>query len=347
MSKTQKKDTEPWVAKYRPKTVDDVSYQEDVISALKKSLNTGNLPHLLFYGPPGTGKTSTILAIAMDIYGPELMKQRVLELNASDERGIEVVRTKIKNFAGFTVNKTTTGTGNPGATFKLIILDEADSMTADAQAALRRTIETTSKTTRFCLLCNYISRIIDPLASRCAKFRFKPLDTDATIERLKFISQQEGIKCEESVYQAIQTVSDGDMRKAITYLQSAFRFFGNKITDDVIYNIAGSLPPQLIKQLVDCCKKNSFDRLQSMVQSIISQGYPVSQVISQLFDYILTTKDLNQSQKSHITMKIGNVDRNLIDGSEEFLQLFDLSSYIMKQLNNNSTSTNGDDMLIG
>ncbi|EGC28646.1 replication factor C subunit [Dictyostelium purpureum] len=339
---SKKERSEPWVSKYRPKTMDDVSYQDDVVSALKKSLSTGNLPHLLFYGPPGTGKTSTILAIAMDIYGPELIKQRVLELNASDERGIEIVRTKIKNFAGFTVNKTVSNGNNAGATFKLIILDEADSMTSDAQAALRRTIETTSKTTRFCLLCNYISRIIDPLASRCAKFRFKPLDSEATIERLKYISIQEGIKCTDSVYQAIQTVSDGDMRKAITYLQSAFRFYGNKLTEDTIYNISGTLSPLIITSLIKSCKSNSFKDLQSTVQSIISQGYPVSQVVSQLFDFVLSDSKFNDKQKSLISMKIGNVDRNLIDGSEEFLQLLDLSSYIMKLLNN---SNDNDEMI--
>ncbi|KAF2076353.1 hypothetical protein CYY_002359 [Polysphondylium violaceum] len=333
-------ETEQWVSKYRPKKVDELAHQEEVVSALKSSLKSGNLPHLLFYGPPGTGKTSAVLAVANEIYGPELIKDRVLELNASDERGIEIVRTKIKNFANFAVNKSSGSNGAPGASFKLIILDEADSMTIDAQAALRRTIENTSKNTRFCLLCNYISKIIDPLASRCAKFRFKPLEETAMIDRLKYISKEEGVNCKDQVYSAIQQVSDGDMRKAITYLQSSFRFFGNNITEQSIYDISGTLPPSLIKQYIDTCKSNSFDKLQSMVQNLINQGYPASQVITQLFDYVVLYKGMNDKQKALVTIKLGQVDKCLTDGSDEYLQLLDLASYIMKQL----TASNGMDL---
>eukprot|EP01132_Coremiostelium_polycephalum_P001156 gene1156-1466_t len=329
------KQSEPWVSKYRPKTVDEVAHQEEVVTALKKALSTGNLPHLLFYGPPGTGKTSTILAVAMDIYGPELFKDRVLELNASDERGIDVVRTKIKNFANFAVNRTNTnGKGGAESTFKLIILDEADSMTMEAQSALRRTIEATSKTTRFCLLCNYISRIIDPLSSRCAKFRFKPLDNDTMVDRLQFISEQENFKCSPQVFNAIQSVSGGDMRKAITFLQTAYRFYGNNLTPTTIYNISGTIEPNLIEQFVNTCKMNSFEKLQEMVQRFISLGYPASQVINQLFDYFVleNSSQFSDKQLAEITMKIGSVDKKLVDGAEEFLQLFDIASFIMKQL---------------
>eukprot|EP01133_Synstelium_polycarpum_P017512 gene17512-20892_t len=315
----------------RPKTVDEVAHQDEVVKALKKSLETGNLPHLLFYGPPGTGKTSTILAIAMDLYGPAMMKDRVLELNASDERGIDIVRTKIKNFASFSVNQSLMQNGQQGACFKLIILDEADSMTHDAQAALRRTIESTSKTTRFCLLCNYITKIIEPLASRCAKFRFKPLDNSTMMDRLRSISLQERVKVDDAVLNAIHKVSEGDMRKAITYLQSSHRFYGASLSEDSIYNISGTVPPKLIDQFLTVCRSNSFDKLQTFVQQLIAQGYPASQVISQMFDHVVVAGNITNKQKGMITMKIGEIDRRLVDGSEEFIQLFDLGSFILTQ----------------
>jgi replication-associated recombination protein RarA len=177
----------PWVEKYRPDKVNEISHQEEVISTLKTAITQGSIPHLLFYGPPGTGKTTTVLAMAKELYGPELYKTRILELNASDERGIKVVREKIKTFAQGAVGNQKSN-GYPCPRFKIIILDEADTMTSDAQSALRRIMETYSKVTRFCLLCNYVTRIIEPLASRCAKFRFKTLSIQSMIARLTYIA---------------------------------------------------------------------------------------------------------------------------------------------------------------
>jgi len=162
----------PWVEKWRPEKVEDVSHQDEVVRTLQVSIAAGNLPHLLFHGSPGTGKTTTILAVARALYGPELYKSRILELNASDERGISIIREKVKSFAQGTVGNQRTP-GYPCPKFKLIILDEADTMTSDAQSALRRVMEAYSKVTRFCLICNYVTRVIEPLASRCAKFRFR------------------------------------------------------------------------------------------------------------------------------------------------------------------------------
>ncbi|KAF2144586.1 uncharacterized protein K452DRAFT_316556 [Aplosporella prunicola CBS 121167] len=232
-SKPETNRLQPWVEKYRPKSLADVTAQDHTINVLERTLQSSNLPHMLFYGPPGTGKTSTILALAKQLYGPELVKTRVLELNASDERGISIVREKVKNFARQQLSNPPAGAAGkayrdkyPVPPFKIIVLDEADSMTQDAQSALRRTMETYSRITRFCLVCNYVTRIIDPLASRCSKFRFKSLDVASAGARLADIAALEGVRLADGAVDALVRVSDGDLRKAITFLQSAARLVG-------------------------------------------------------------------------------------------------------------------------
>lgn len=182
----------PWIEKYRPSKIEDVSHQVEVVNALRQSVKSGQVPHLLLYGPPGTGKTSTVLALAKDLFGADFFRKRTLELNASDERGIAVVREKIKKFAQRKIARHPDGRDIPQLQF--VILDEADSMTIDAQAALRRIIEAYAKTTRFCIICNYISKIIDPLASRCVKFRFTPIGAAAQKERLLKICEAESVQ---------------------------------------------------------------------------------------------------------------------------------------------------------
>uniref|UniRef100_A0A3B4VKD4 Replication factor C (activator 1) 4 n=1 Tax=Seriola dumerili TaxID=41447 RepID=A0A3B4VKD4_SERDU len=299
----------PWVEKYRPKSVDEVAFQEEVVAVLKKSLEGADLPNLLFYGPPGTGKTSTILAAARELYGPELFRQRVLELNASDERGIQVVREKVKNFAQLTVAGTRSD-GKPCPPFKIIILDEADSMTAPAQAALRRTMEKESRTTRFCLICNYISRIIEPLTSRCSKFRFKPLANQIQEQRLLQICDKENLKYTKESIAALVKVSEGDLRKAITFLQSAARLNSDKeITERAVIEIAGNM---------------------------VDEGYAATQILSQLHESIIE-QDLSDKEKSAITEKMAVVGKCLADGADEYLQMLSLCSVIMQQASQNSS----------
>lgn len=262
---------------------------------------------MLFYGPPGTGKTSTVLALAKELYGPELMKSRVLELNASDERGISIVREKVKNFARTAVsNSTTTDRRDyPCPPYKIVILDEADSMTQDAQSALRRTMETYSKITRFCLICNYVTRIIDPLASRCSKFRFKPLDEGSARERLGEIAEKEGVRMEDGVIETLIKVADGDLRRAITYLQSAARLHGvggaeteaedvemggtkesEVVTVRSVEEIAGVIPDAVVDRLLAACQpkpgKSNYGDISKCVEDMVADGWNASQTVTQV-----------------------------------------------------------------
>ncbi len=204
--------SEMWVERYRPQTVADIKGQKAVVDRLKAYAETRTFPHLLFAGPPGTGKTTAALALTRDIFG-ETFRDNTLEMNASDERGLESVRKKVKQFAR----------ASPlgGATFKVIFLDEADALTADAQGALRRIMEQYSQTCRFILSCNYSSKVIEPIQSRCAVFRFRPLADDQISGQIVEIAKLEKVTLEDDAVEAIVHVSLGDMRRAITALQVA------------------------------------------------------------------------------------------------------------------------------
>jgi len=312
----------PWTEKYRPKSVDDVSHQEEVVSMLKSCLKADSLPHLLFYGPPGTGKTSTILAIAKDMFG-DLYKKRVLELNASDERGISVVRNKIKTFA-----KGAISTSASAPPFKVIILDEADAMTPDAQSALRRTMEEYSTVTRFCLVCNYVSRIIEPLASRCAKFRFKPLPQEAIVQRLGMICEKEGLKCEPTVLDVVNNVSGGDLRKAITFIQGASRIGGGEIDAQTIIDMAGAVPDEAVQVLVDTLRTDKYEVMEAQVQSITRQGFSAHSILAQMLETIVKDTELSDIHKARASIKLAEVEKKLMDGASEQLQVLHACSYI-------------------
>ncbi|CAH2353780.1 replication factor C subunit 2 [[Candida] railenensis] len=325
----------PWVEKYRPKNLDDVASQDHAVKVLKKALQNANLPHMLFCGPPGTGKTSTVLALAKQLYGPRLFKSRVLELNASDERGISIVRQKIKNFARLTIsNPTAEDLANyPCPPYKIIILDEADSMTNDAQSALRRTMETYSAVTRFCLICNYITRIIEPLASRCSKFRYRSLDNENALNRLKYISEMENVPLEnDQVLPEVLRLSNGDLRKAITYLQSAKRLdelsstsgMQTDVSKSTIQEIAGVVPDDLVVELISKINSKDSQALVSYVHEIILQGWGAQQLIDQLHDSFILNEDISSEIKNSISQDLFSTDKKLNNGTDEHIQLLNL-----------------------
>ncbi|WPH02290.1 activator 1 37 kDa subunit [Acrodontium crateriforme] len=375
---TENQRLQPWVEKYRPRSLDDVTAQDHTVTVLRRTLQSANLPHMLFYGPPGTGKTSTVLALAKQLYGPELIKTRVLELNASDERGISIVREKVKDFARMQLSNPPSGPAGeeyrkkyPCPPYKIIVLDEADSMTQDAQSALRRTMETYSKITRFCLICNYVTRIIDPLASRCSKFRFKSLDERNAGRRIEDIAKLEGVALEDGVVDTLLRCSQGDLRKAITFLQSAARLAGagqvtnreqkkpkrTKIEDaedddedidamDVdakasasasstavtvrsIEDIAGVIPNATISDLTTAIQPTGpgtlYSRVSRTVTSLVADGWSASQVITQMYDAIvLSDEAIGDWQKTKIVLCFSEVDKRLVDGSDEHLTILDL-----------------------
>uniref|UniRef100_A0A3B4FLB7 Activator 1 subunit 5 n=1 Tax=Pundamilia nyererei TaxID=303518 RepID=A0A3B4FLB7_9CICH len=239
----------PWVEKYRPQRLDDLISHKDILSTIQRFISEDKLPHLLFYGPPGTGKTSTILASARQLYKEKEFNSMVLELNASDDRGIDVVRGPILSFAS---TRTIFKKG-----FKLVILDEADAMTQDAQNALRRVIEKFTENTRFCLICNYLSKIIPALQSRCTRFRFGPLSPDQMIPRLEHVIQQENIDITPDGMKAIVTLSTGDMRRSLNILQSTSMAYG-KVTEDTVYTCTGHPLRSDIANILDWCLNKDF-----------------------------------------------------------------------------------------
>ncbi|KAG7192602.1 uncharacterized protein KQ657_001702 [Scheffersomyces spartinae] len=343
----EKLDHTPWVEKYRPKKLDDVASQDHAVKVLQQNLSLANLPHMLFYGPPGTGKTSTILALAKQLYGPRLYKSRVLELNASDERGISIVREKIKNFARLTISNPTQQDLDeyPCPPYKIVILDEADSMTTDAQSALRRTMETYLGITRFCLICNYITRIIDPVASRCSKFRFKPLNNENALLRLQHVASAENVQLapNEKVLSEILRIADGDLRKAITILQSAAKLHtslnnnssnnGNEDNDmDVdryidiasIQEIAGVVSDPVISQLLVSTASKDRHRLFANVNNIIQEGWSAQQLLDQLHDKYIMDDSLTNSTKNEIAKALFEADRKLNNGTDEHIQILSL-----------------------
>lgn len=293
VKQSMKKKQLPWVEKYRPKKMDHIISHNEIIMSLKKFIEMKTLPHLLFFGPSGSGKTSTIKCCANEIYG-QYTDCMILELNASNERGIETVRTKIKNFV---CNKS--GIFLPQESrdiFKLVILDEIDSMTVEAQGMLRQTIEKHSITTRFCLICNDIDKINIALQSRCALFRFAPLNFVDMKKRLQEICETEKIKYEENAIEAIIKISKGDMRSAINTLQHVKLTVSNKITIKNVYKISGHCMPEvnigIFNKLVDLSKNkiNLQVCIDEITNIVVENNITIFNLLEELKNIVITSK---------------------------------------------------------
>ncbi|MCL2333407.1 MAG: replication factor C small subunit [Candidatus Methanoplasma sp.] len=310
---------EIWTERYRPKDLDEVVGQKHITERLKAYVSSGNMPHLMFAGPAGTGKTTCAIALARGLFGDE-WKGNFVELNASDERGIDVVRGKIKEVAR------TAPLGK--AEFKIIFLDEADNLTSDAQAALRRTMEKFSKVCRFVFSCNYSSKIIDPIQSRCAVFRFSPLQKEDIENYLKKIVEKEKVKIDSDALEGLVHVARGDMRRAVNSLQVAASL-GKQITMDVIYQTTGMAKPEEIKKMMETALAGNFIGARDMLDNImISYGLSGQDVIKQIHSsfYDLSITD---SEKVRLIDKTGEIEFRIVEGSNERIQLEALLAYLV------------------
>ena len=309
-----------WAEKYRPQTLDEIVNQKEIVSRFKTFVEEKNLPHLLLVGPAGVGKTTSILALARDLYGPGY-RNFILELNASDERGIGVIREKVKNFAR------TAAMASP-VSFKILIMDEADHLTSDAQHALRRTMEIYTKTCRFCLLGNYSENIIDPIQSRCSIFRFSPLEEPDLKNYIQIIADKENLEIVDEGLDAIYQACGGDVRKAINLLQAAAA--NQKLIDDVaIYNLLGNVSPEKVRAMLDVALEGKFLESRELLRELlIDQGLAPDDIIRNIYREIMRNSALTEQMKVKLSDTIGEVDFRLTQGSRAEIQLSTLLAHL-------------------
>jgi replication factor C subunit 2/4 len=317
-----------WVDKYRPKHLKDIIGHDDIKDMLISSIEKGDLPHLLFHGGSGTGKTSTVTALVMQLYGPDKINNKVLELNASDENGINVVREKIIRFANIVVGSP--DPKYPSPSFKIIILDEADSMTSEAQTALKKVMESTCEITRFVFICNYENKIIDAIKSRCASFRFNSIPNNLMIEKLKLIANKEHINIDDDVFTEITTICCGDARRSINTLQN-IKYIPNssnrKITKQDIYDMTSYIDNKYFDKYWDNILSYTIAELNELVIELINTGFPLDYLLLRIKDKVIATK-MSDKQIAKIIVYIGKVERMITCGSDNYIQLFAVLAYI-------------------
>ena len=304
---------EVWTEKYRPRTLDEVVGQEDIVERLKAYVKTGNLPHLLFAGPPGTGKTTCAIALARDLFG-DTWKSQFFEMNSSDERGIDVVRNKIKEYARMVPL---------GGSFNVLFLDECDHLTGDAQAALRRTMEMYTRSSRFILSANYSSRIIEPIQSRTAVFRFRPLKPEAIRTYLARIAQAEGLQVSEKAVDALVYVASGDMRKAVNALQVAASV-STTIDEETLYKTASTARPEEVRKLIEVALAGDFlGAREALDHLLIEYGLSGEDILRQIHRTVFEVS-LPDVYKVKLVDSVGEVEYRLVEGSNERIQLENL-----------------------
>ena len=301
---------EVWIEKYRPKALSEVVGQREIVERLQAYVKSRSMPHLLFSGRPGTGKTTCAIALVREFF-EEDWRLNFQELNASDERGIDVVRHKIKDFARM---------APIGSEFKVIFLDEADALTSDAQAALRRTMEMYTRTCRFILSCNYSSKIIEPIQSRTAVFSFRPLRPEDVREYLGRIAKAEGLKVEDDGMEAIIYVSQGDLRRATNALQVAAAL-GTKIDDEAIYRSTQTVKPEEIKSLITTGLEGDFSKARKALETILidyalSGEDLIRQIHRSVYDLPIKERD-----KVRLIDRIGEVEFRMVEGGNPRIQL--------------------------
>jgi len=303
----------PWVEKYRPRILDDIVNQKGILKRLKQFVKDKSMPHLIFAGPAGTGKTTSALAVVRELYGRRMAINRTfLELNASDARGIDVIRTYIKDFA-----KARPPVDIP---YKVLILDEADNMTAPAQQALRRTMEKYTKNCRMILICNYSNKIIPPIQSRCVVFRFASLKNDDIKNRIKYVAKQENVTITPGGANAIVDVSRGDCRRAINYLQSC-GIISKKIDQEIVFRVAGEVPPEKIKEILNSALEGQLQLSIKLLNDLIKEyGLSGQNIIKNLHREIYDLK-IHEDIKLELSKLLAEFEYRLSQGGTEEVQL--------------------------
>ena len=303
-----------WTEKYRPRTFEEVKGQIDIVQRVKAFVEQKNMPHLMFAGPAGTGKTTLSLVIARELFGEE-WQSNCLELNASDERGIDIIRNKVKDFAR------TRAIGD--VPFKIIYLDECDALTREAQQALRRTMENYTQTTRFILSCNYSSKIIDPIQSRCAVFRFKLLPKEEVFKIIDRIAEKESITVDESAKEALYEVSEGDCRRLENIMQSCTAI-SRQLTEELVFSMASVAKPKEINELLNIAAKGNFlEARKKLLDVMLAYGLSGLDVIKQIQREILNIDEscVDKRGKMELIAACGEVEFRMTEGSDEYLQL--------------------------